>query len=462
MPALFLYLLQVSLGIALLYLVYRGLLRQTTFHQLNRWFLLVGLVLCGAFPLLDVQLPFEQSPHLYQVLYQYSPTAWHTAPASAPTAPGFEVWPLLMVLYWAGAGLLGLRFLVQLVSLLNIHRGSTSATFQGIAYRKVEAPVPPFSFGRAIYFYPPQHPPQDWLPILHHERTHAQQGHTLDILLIELTTLFLWFNPFVWLLRNALKENLEFLTDQQTLRAGLDRKQYQFSLLQTAGASPFSLSSSFSYHSLKHRIMMMNKAPSASVQHLRFLAALPLLFLGLFACQGIPSSSQEIDDVLAQEGSARLFPAQDPYHAFLQRNPHVQRIYWSSGSIFVQLKSGQKEQYPSTPEGVASAEKKYGSLPPGPPPPPPPAPAAPLAVLAPPPPPPPFNTVLPAEFKKRNPSVQGLSSDEGSLHVIYQSGEVESFDQTAQGRAAFEKKFGPLPLQPVRSEKLPKAPKGKN
>jgi hypothetical protein len=469
MPALLLYLLQVNIGFALLYLTYQLVLRPTTFYQFNRWFLVVGLVVASLLPLFDFTELFTQNEQVYQTFTTFSGT-WTLPPVTETAEITFDYWQIPVYLFWLGAGAMLVRLVIQLASLYNLHKQSQLADFQGIQFRQLAVDFPPFSFANIIYFNPNLHPEQDWLPILKHEHTHVKQWHSLDILLVELTCLFHWFNPAVWLLRIAIKQNLEFLTDQQTLEAGIDKKQYQFSLLQTAGASPVSFASSFNYQSLKHRIMMMNKAPSTRVQQARFLIAIPALALSLFSLQGLAQTSPvSILEQTTQEGPGKKkIDHQAVYEAFLKRNPTVKRLQWSQDKLMVHLKSGKVETYAATPKGTAAAEKKYGTLP-YPPPPPPPAPAAPNAPdasLAPPPPPPPMNVELPADFKKRNPTVKGISASEDSFHVILKNGEVESFDATEEGRIAFEKKYGtlPPPPPPVRvkvNEMAPPPPKVK-
>ncbi|AMM51534.1 hypothetical protein TH61_10610 [Rufibacter sp. DG15C] len=449
MPALLLYLLQVNIGIALLYLTYQLLLRPTTFYQLNRWFLAGGLVLANVLPLLDFSSLFIKNEQVFQTLATFSGT-WTFPATTASEETAFDYWQIPVYLFWLGVGVMAIRLLVQMASLYRLHRKSRRAAFQGIPYRQLPVAFPPFSFANTIYFNPNLHPQRDWLPILQHEHTHVTQWHTLDILLVELTCLFHWFNPAVWLLRISLKQNLEFLTDQQTLEAGIDRKQYQFSLLQTAGAPPIAFTSSFNYHSLKHRIMMMNKAPSTRVQQARFLVAIPALALSLFSLQGMAQTSPvSILEQTTQDGQ-KIISQQDDYDVFKRRNPTVDKLGWNQENLYVHLKSGKTEVYPRTAKGLAEAEKKYGTLP-SPPPPPPPAPAAPNApdaALAPPPPPPAMNVDLPADFKKRNPTVKGISASEDTFYVVFKNGEVESFDATAEGRAAFEKKYGALPPPP--------------
>ncbi|MBC3539888.1 hypothetical protein ACFSC6_05155 [Rufibacter sediminis] len=65
MPALLLYLLQVNVGLALLYGIYKLVLRQTTFYQLNRGFLLAGVLVSSLYPLVDFSALLEEQTQVY-------------------------------------------------------------------------------------------------------------------------------------------------------------------------------------------------------------------------------------------------------------------------------------------------------------------------------------------------------------------------------------------------------------
>jgi TonB-dependent SusC/RagA subfamily outer membrane receptor len=92
-----------------------------------------------------------------------------------------------------------------------------------------------------------------------------------------------WYNPFVWLIRRSIRQNLEFIADHQVLEAGLDRKQYQYLLLKVVGAPAFAIANQFNFSSLKKRIAMMNKMRSAKVHLIKFMFVLPLLTILLLA-----------------------------------------------------------------------------------------------------------------------------------------------------------------------------------
>ena len=75
--------------------------------------------------------------------------------------------------------------------------------------------------------------------IKRHEGVHANQLHSLDIILTELIIIFQWFNPVMWFYRNALKQTHEYLADEGVLEQGYDSDKYQLLLLeQQIGVQP--------------------------------------------------------------------------------------------------------------------------------------------------------------------------------------------------------------------------------
>ncbi|MFC6997586.1 M56 family metallopeptidase [Rufibacter roseus] len=520
MSEILLHLFKANLALVLLYGLYFLALRRLTFYNFNRAYLWFTVLFSAVYPALDLTWFSQQKPTFLPALP--SPSVYWPQPEAFPVASEniIDYGEVAILLFCTGAALMFVRLLVQFFSLYRLHRKSKPSKVQHIPFRKVAEQISPFSFGRNIYLNPAPFEAQELKLILEHEQVHVKQAHTLDVLLAELLTVFGWLNPMAWKMRQSIKENLEFIADRQLLHKGADRKIYQYSLLRAVSPSSLLVVHPFNAIPLKNRIMMMNQPQSTRSHLLKSLLALPLiagllLFSGTDSLSEIPeklqSTAQQAVAVAQQQSTpakkkqevksssspaankekattkftppvvkrdkqtVKFMPPvvkkdEEPvqekqdlpadYKAFLKRNPSVKRLTWANETLSIHLKSGKTEQYPSTVKGMAAAEKKYGKLPalPAPPPPAPPAPDAPQAKL---PPPPPFTTDLPQEFKERNPTVKGLSSDEGTLYVIFKSGEVESFDQTPEGRTAFEKKFGtlPPPPPPVRVKKdLPPPP----
>jgi len=105
-----------------------------------------------------------------------------------------------------------------LISLRNVFTKSQNKQKDGFSFLKTTEDIAPFSFFKYIIFNPSLHNIHELDMILKHEKIHAKQYHTLDILLINLFVIFQWINPFSWFYKKSLQQNLEFIADQETIR----------------------------------------------------------------------------------------------------------------------------------------------------------------------------------------------------------------------------------------------------
>ena len=107
-----------------------------------------------------------------------------------------------------------------------------------------------FSFFDWIFVGPEEIREEDLEHIITHERIHASQYHTLDLIVIELLTAVMWFNPLIWMMKNSIQLVHEYLADEGALNTGIDKLRYQALLInQITEDKLISLSSSFN-HSL--------------------------------------------------------------------------------------------------------------------------------------------------------------------------------------------------------------------
>lgn len=79
----------------------------------------------------------------------------------------------------------------------------------------------PFSFFHFIFI--PKDIDNDAIDmILAHEKIHAKEFHSLDILIFEIYKTLFWFNPLVWIALKNVKNNHEFIADNiNTNKRGL-------------------------------------------------------------------------------------------------------------------------------------------------------------------------------------------------------------------------------------------------
>ncbi len=267
-PAILIYLLKANVALSLFFLAYRLGLRRLTFYTLNRVFLLCGIVCSSLFPLVSVNAFVDRHETIAGGI-AYLPDL------SALTVQDerFTVWTALVYVFWAGVAVMMVRLAIQLLSLWKIHRHSSPAQVDGVPVRALRQQVNPFSFFRHIYINPSLHLPEERQGILSHEKVHVRQWHSADVVLGELNNVFYWFNPGAWLMKTAIRENLEFITDRCLLKQGVDKTAYQYSLIKVSGI-PYAtaIANNFNFSHLKNRIIMMNRKKSSTFQLVRYVA----------------------------------------------------------------------------------------------------------------------------------------------------------------------------------------------
>lgn len=268
MPALLIYLLKANIALTLFFLAYRWGLRRLTFYELNRFFLLAGILCSSLFPLIDVNALLQRHREIGEVA-AYVPDL--SALQAQPDA-GLTIWHLLIYIFWTGVTVMAFRFIIQLCSLWRIHRSSHTGVLQQQPVKLLNNRINPFSFFRHIYINPSLHQPAELDAILQHELVHVKEWHTIDVLTAELNNIFYWFNPGAWLMKTAIRENLEFITDRRMLQQGIDLKTYQYNLIKVSGI-PYAtaIANNFNFSHLKNRIKMMNQKRSAKYNVLRYL-----------------------------------------------------------------------------------------------------------------------------------------------------------------------------------------------
>lgn len=148
--------------------------------------------------------------------------------------------------------------------------------------------IGPFSFFNYIVYNPEIHTSQELEFILKHEMVHAGQRHTLDLLLGNLLTCFLWFNPLAWAYKKGIIQNLEFIADRETVDAISSKKEYLHTLVKVSfrDLQP-ALSNSFYKSFIKKRILMLNnnKTSTENLWKISFVFPALLAFMLVFNVQ---------------------------------------------------------------------------------------------------------------------------------------------------------------------------------
>jgi TonB-dependent SusC/RagA subfamily outer membrane receptor len=274
------YLLKASALVVVFYLCYKVFLQRDTFFQHNRSFLLLGLITAFLLPFIVIPIYIEYTPVEILPNYNYSDIPMVTQETEAP----FNILDYLPMVYLVGVLCFLVRFSIQVVSLSLIIYGNKKEKHGRYTHVKINKNLSPFSFFNWIVYNPKNFSDAELEQIITHEKVHANQKHSIDILLTQLSCIILWFNPFIWLYNNLIKQNLEFIADKETQRKFNCNKSYQTTLLKTSMPShQMALTNNFYTSLIKKRILMLHKSKSKKINLIKYAFVIPLLAIFLMS-----------------------------------------------------------------------------------------------------------------------------------------------------------------------------------
>ncbi|MBQ0734273.1 M56 family metallopeptidase [Aquimarina celericrescens] len=297
------YIIYSSALIGLSYLIYQFFLSRETFYHLNRWILISLILLSFTLPLISVpeylsfknvvnsenttffsETPSTKVDIVDEPMINENTSIINTAPTASSTNIALDWKSIVLYIYVLGVLVFMVHFLIQLGVLL--YRIIRYPTIEVDSYKIIETNKnhAPYSFWNRIFMNPSQYNPDTYLQILKHEQLHIKGKHSLDMLLVEFLVMLQWFNPFAWLYRKAIDNNLEYLTDDNMLSIGEDKEVYQMNLLKVSTPNmPTGLATSYNQSFLKKRILMMNSKKSTAKSGWKYLIIIPLLALTVFS-----------------------------------------------------------------------------------------------------------------------------------------------------------------------------------
>lgn len=280
------YLAKTILCSGLLLASYFALLRKVNTYRFNRFYLLFSVVFSFLVPLISLEAKKDLLSFAEPVLIIGNPTQPETISVPREMTPANRSVPsanLILLVYGTVCFLLFLRFVRNAVSLAGQTRLHSTKPYRGATLVLVPDATAPYSFLNRIFVNRQAYENGQIEPeILHHELTHVRQRHSADILFVELLLTVAWFNPFLFLFRNAIRLNHEFLADEAVL-VHTDTSSYQRLLLDTLtrqAAKPFS--SSFHFSTTRKRFLMMSKHTSPLMATIRKAVVLPLVIALVF------------------------------------------------------------------------------------------------------------------------------------------------------------------------------------
>jgi len=327
------YLLETGICLSLLYLAYWLFLRQETYFNFNRLFLVGSIFLALAVPLLHLSISIPQGGsleptargvlqfrHGYQEWIRYINADFGTEPASRNSIDGgsngadleggilpkgsryekdlgegnndngetlsgwpFSVSEILFIIYISGVFYFFARFVYLVIRLYLLAKRNGVTRQNGFRMVEIEEEISPFSFFRFLFIHNGSFSDVELVHVLEHEKVHIMQRHTTDHLFAHGLAVFQWFNPFAWQMRKALKTTHEYIADRQVIDGGIERIDYQSLLLkQVIGYHSAELVNNFNLKPIKKRIAMMNKTKSGLPAKLKATLVAPFAIIIFF------------------------------------------------------------------------------------------------------------------------------------------------------------------------------------
>ena len=219
------YLLWINIYLIIFYGFYWIFLRNTTFFQRKRFYLLLAAVSSFVLPFVSlsqtISLDNTATTSTGNSIVLAAVTIGEQMnQAVEVTRNSTSVWDLLALLYFTGV--IGSLFWLTVRSWMT--RKSLNA----------QADQRAFSFFKRIVIDPKI---EGYDRILIHERTHANELHSIDVLLFEIIKIVNWFNPISYVMANSVKLNHEYIADQKSVSSSEERIEYAHLLLSKALAT---------------------------------------------------------------------------------------------------------------------------------------------------------------------------------------------------------------------------------
>lgn len=294
------YIFESAISLGILSLVYFFFLRKETFFRLNRYFLLLSVVFSAILPLLHLQV-YSASPTMlgevtvsqYRNLIEVV-TIYGTS-FSLNVENFIITYKSLGLIYLAGVILFTFLLLFRIIQVAELIQNNKVVNKEGVKLVELDRDFSPFSFLNYVFVSKNLQDYDGWEKMLSHEIEHIKQGHTWDVMVIEILSVLQWFNPFFWLLRRALRENHEYSADHAVISKSISKAGYKRVLLNQFIGDQLIIASSFNYSLVRNRIKMMSKIKSSPVASVKFIIGF-LMATGLliaFACEHKESNNPE-------------------------------------------------------------------------------------------------------------------------------------------------------------------------
>lgn len=248
----------------------------------NRFYLLLGLIFSYTIPFVAIETKQIQTEKPSLVFEKEIPQQVLQTPAEVQPET-FDYAQLILIIYIAISAMMIAKMVYSIIKIKRLK--GRKIIYQNRNVILLEKELAPFSFLNTIYLSKNYYDDRKIdNRIFLHEEIHVKQKHSFDVLFIEVIKAFSWFNPFIYLYKNVMITNHEFIADEEVITQNQNIKNYQELILnEVLKQQNLQLIHQFNFNNTKKRFKMMTKTNSRFANVKKYLAipafaALAVLF----------------------------------------------------------------------------------------------------------------------------------------------------------------------------------------
>jgi len=285
------------------------LFKREAYFGFNRFYLLSAIFISILLPTITFSIPelfFKESsnvliaaPVYSLVEYTLSEITIYGGSVVSPNVSWYSslsFFDITMLIYFTGVAIASLLLIFRFYQLSKFFKQSKVNMYRGLHVIFTTSGTPTFSFLNYVFIDKKLlNSEEDIIKIIEHEKIHIRQKHSIDLIVAEILAIIQWFNPIAYILKKSLKENHEFIADNNVIVAYPDILAYTKLLIENSSIVKTNiLTHNFSYSLLKRRLFMIKKTKSPLRFSVKLVVALMALNLVFFACSG-PVQKEDID-----------------------------------------------------------------------------------------------------------------------------------------------------------------------
>jgi N-acetylmuramoyl-L-alanine amidase len=284
------YLLKVSVCTGIFYLLYLLCFRNTTFFTVNRIYLLGGLILSFIIPALSIPWsgPIHEvlSSNIVRESGGLTNHDYGTNEVMTSSVKTIDYVLVTIATYFCGVIFMFIKLVNSIMQINKIKKSSAAEILDGIKILVGETNQA-FSFFNFIFL-----PNRKVNPlIIRHEKIHIEQYHWVDLIIIQLAHIALWFNPLLMFYKRSLKTQHEYLADTIPLN-DVETEDYLRCLLeQIHFENNISLINQFYSNTIKQRITMITKTKTSLLHSTLYLLLIPVICILLISFSTVPDAA---------------------------------------------------------------------------------------------------------------------------------------------------------------------------